>query len=231
MKKIVFTLTLGILSFTAFSQTNFRFGFTTSPGFSWYSVDSKFQKSDGAKFTFNYGAILDLNIGSDERYAISTGLDINMEGGKLVGFSDEEKTYKSSLVAKVQYLEIPIAIKLRSNESAQNLTYYGSLGIVNGFRIRARGKYKFDDGLTSVDEKNIRLKDLPFYDTKNDKIKKINVYQLALHFEAGVEYRVSDNTSVIGGLYFRNGFSNIIKDSDSDRVVSRGIGIRLGVMF
>ncbi|MCO5247633.1 MAG: PorT family protein [Chitinophagales bacterium] len=231
MKKILFTFTLGLFSLTAFSQTNFRFGFTTSPGFSWYSVDSKLQKSEGAKFTFNYGAIMDLNIGTDERYAISTGLDINLEGGKLRGFS-LDKTAESSITAKVQYLEIPIALKLRSNESAQNLTYYGSLGIINGFRIRARGKYAFQPdmvlGKSSIEESNIKIKDLPFYPSN---IKKISPYQLSLHFEAGIEYRVSDNTSVIGGLYFRNGFTNIVKDSDDDRVVARGIGIRLGVMF
>lgn len=235
MKKSFLIITLLLLSFTTFAQSNVRFGFTTSPGISFYSADGKFHDSKGARFSFNYGAIVDFVIDNNERYTITSGLTIDMTGGNLKGVSPDGQ-YKSSMVSKVQYLEIPIGLKLRSNESASNLTFYGTLGIVNGFKIRSRANYQYsgvndlEEGVVPVNisEKNVRVKDLDFYP---NAIKKINPYHMALHFEAGTEFRVSDNTSLVGGLYFRNGFTNVIKDKDSERVVARGLGLRIAVMF
>ena len=233
MKKIFLISTLTLLSITAFAQNKVRFGFTTSPGISWYNADNNRIDSKGTRFSFNYGAIVDLIIDNNDRYAITTGLTIDMNGGKLKGIPEEGSTISgsSSLTTKVQYLEIPVGLKLRSNETAKNLTYYGTLGLINGFRIRSRGKYEFasnEAGVSSISEKNIKIKNLRTFPTD---IKKVNPYQLALHFEAGVEYRVSDNTSVVGGLYFRNGFTNVIDDNDHERVVARGLGLRIAVMF
>lgn len=232
MKKSFLIITLLLLSITTFAQSNVRFGFTTSPGVSFYSADGKYHDSKGARFSFNYGAIVDFVIDNNERYTITSGLTIDMTGGNLKGITPDG-LYSSSMVTKVQYLEIPIGLKLRSNESAQNLTFYGTLGVVNGFKIRSRANYDYTGiGLDGVEfnnnEKNIRIKDLDFYP---NAIKKINPYHMALHFEAGTEFRVSDNTSLVGGVYFRNGFTNVIKDKDSERVVARGLGLRIAVMF
>ncbi len=229
MKKSFLFITLLFLSFSAFAQSNVRFGFTTSPGVSFYSADSKAHNSKGARFSFNYGAIVDFVIDNNERYTITSGLTIDMSGGKLAATSlDTSRIGSASLTTKVQYLEIPVGLKLRSNESASNLTFYGTLGIVNGFRIRSRGDYSYTEGQKVVSESNVRIKNLDFYP---HPIKKISPYHLALHFEGGVEFRVSDNTSLVGGLYFRNGFTNIINDSDSERIVARGLGLRIAVMF
>lgn len=232
MKKSFLIITLLLLSITTFAQSNVRFGFTTSPGISFYSADGKYHDSKGTRFSFNYGAIVDFVIDNNERYTITSGLTIDMTGGNLKG-ATVDGLHQASMVAKVQYLEIPIGLKLRSNESAQNLTFYGTLGVVNGFRIRSRANYDYTGiGLDGVEvnynEKNIRIKDLDFYP---NAIKKINPYNMALHFEAGTEFRVSDNTSLVGGVYFRNGFTNVIKDKDSERVVARGLGLRIAVMF
>ena len=230
MKRSLLIITLLLFSFSSFAQTNVRFGFTTSPGISWYSADSKYLDSKGTRFSFNYGAIVDLVIDNNERYTISSGITIDMSGGKLAGISsDSIPLGSSSLTTKVQYLEIPLSLKLRSNESANNLTYYGSLGIVNSFRIRSRGDYEYNSvGEESVSEENIKVNNLPFYPSN---IKKISPYHLALQFEGGVEFRVSDNTALVGGLYFRNGFTNVVDDNDKERVVARAIGLRVAVMF
>lgn len=240
MKKSFLIISLLFLSFSLFAQGNVRFGFTTSPGISFYSGDSKVQDTKGARFSFNYGAIVDFVLDNNERYAITTGLTIDMNGGNISATPlTKEAGSSAKLTTKNQYLEIPVGLKLRSNETASNLTFYGTLGIVNGFRIRSRGKYEFhqilpgnermEDGEgINISEKNIKIKDLAFYPST---IKKVNPYHLSLHFEAGVEFRVSDNTSIIGGLYFRNGFTNVIKDADNDRIVARGLGLRIAVMF
>ncbi|HUH74563.1 MAG TPA: outer membrane beta-barrel protein [Chitinophagales bacterium] len=232
MKRSILIIALLLFSFSSFAQAKVRFGFTTSPGISWYSADSKFVDSKGTRFSFNYGAVFDFVIDNNERYAISSGVTIDMSGGKLSGVSsDNTNPGSSSLTAKVQYFEIPLSLKLRSNESANNLTFYGSLGIINSFRIRARGAYSYVDQNFPEDnfsDNNVRISNLEFFPSD---INKINLYHLALHFEGGVEFRVSDNTSLVGGIYFRNGFTNVIKDTDNERVVARGLGLRIAVMF
>lgn len=230
MKRSILIITLLLFSVSSFAQSKVRFGFTTSPGISWYSADNKFADSKGTRFSFNYGAVFDFVIDNNERYAISSGVTIDMSGGKIAGFlNDSLNTGTSSLTAKVQYFEIPLSLKLRSNESANNLTFYGSLGIVNSFRIRARGLYEYNNNIDpAISENNIKINDLKFFPSD---ISKVNIYHLSLQFEGGVEFRVSDNTSLVGGLYFRNGFTNIFKDTDNDRVVARGLGLRVAVMF
>ncbi len=235
MKKLFLMVSLFAISLTAYSQVGVRFGFTATPGFSWYSPDHELVESEGVRFSLNYGALVDIVLGNNERYAVATGLTINMGGGKLKGQHPEFPDLSSVLTSKVQYLEIPIGLKLRSNETASNLTFYGNLGLINGINIRSRADYIFDGEVDSELElplsltgKNVKLKNIPFYP---EGIKKVNIYQLGLHFEAGTEFRVSDNTSIVGGLFFRNGFSNVLKDSDNERIVQRGFGFRVAVMF
>jgi len=229
MKRLFMMLTLVCVSSAVFAQGSVRFGFTASPGISWYSADSRDINSKGTRFSFNYGAIVDYIIDNNERYTLTTGLTIDMNGGKLVGYpSTTETGFQSSLVAKTQYLEIPLGLKLRSNETASNLTFYGTLGLVNGFRIRSRGNYSYTDGQTSISESNVKIKNLPFHP---NTIQKISPYHLALHFEGGAEFRVSENTSLVAGIYFRNGFTNVIDDNDKERIVARGLGLRIAAMF
>lgn len=236
MKRSILIITLLLFSFSSFAQSSVRFGFTTSPGISWYSADNKYLDSKGTRFSFNYGAIVDFVIDDNDRYTITSGVTIDMTGGKLSGFSNDSiNPGSSSLTTKVQYFEIPLGLKLRSNESANNLTFYGSLGIVNSFRIRSRGAYEYNgidanipENSITTSENNVKINNLPFHP---NTIQKISPYHLALHFEGGVEFRVSDNTALVGGLYFRNGFTNVIDDNDKERVVARGLGLRIAVMF
>jgi hypothetical protein len=239
MKKMIIAI-LAILTSSNFlkAQDNVRFGFTTSPGISWMSPDNKNIKSDGARFSFNYGAIVDFYMDDNQRYAISTGLTINMNGGNLIGTGlysdtsqmDEPMAVISKITPKLQYLEIPVGLKLRSNETSNNLTYYGLLGLTPGFTIRSRGDYSFQSGPSgiTVEETNIKIKELPFYPNTIDNIIP---FHLSMQFEGGVEYRVGDNTSLVGGLFFRNGFTNMVDDNDGERIVGRAFGLRVAVMF
>ncbi len=231
MKRIKLLLLFITVSLSAFAQENLRFGFTVSPGITWLSPDNKQINSDGARFAFTYGAIVDFIIDDNQRYSITSGIQIAMDGGKLTSFPLERIAGKSGeITAKIQYLELPVGLKLRSNETSSNLTCYGVLGIVNGINIRARADYRYQN-LTeeiNIDEENIKLRDLKFYP---NEIKKVVPYQLSLQFEGGTEFRVAENTSIVGGIFFRNGFTNIMDDNDKERIVGRNVGLRIAVMF
>jgi long-subunit fatty acid transport protein len=220
------------LAFAAFSQEaqGLRFGFTASPGISWMTPDNEQHEKDGSRFAFTYGVLVDYKFGGNERYAIQTGLGITMAGGKLLATSlpdSNDVTYQAKLTPKLQHLEIPIGLKLRSND-VNDLVYYGLFGLTPGFVIRNRAAYEFTDSLGTVASDNIRMKDLKYYPTNVERSVPFN---LGLQIEAGIEYSFTENTALVAGIFFNNGFTNVLKDEDDERVVLRRFGIRLGVLF
>ena len=63
---------------------------------------------------FQYGLLFEPTIGSVERYAISTGVIVNMLGGFLT--AEDTTLGNINTTLRVQYIEIPATIKLRTNE-------------------------------------------------------------------------------------------------------------------
>lgn len=255
MKRILFILvSFFSLQIVNGQSENFRFGFTVSPGLSWWKPDNTAHESGGARFALNYGLLLDYKFGNNDRYALATGLTLTLDGGKLVGTGTETfinqneerngifagynpskiitdtvvSNITTTMTAKLQHLQIPFALKLRSNEVGY-ITYYGSFGLIPAFTIRRRADLiRTVDNVTVTDLNNIEAKNLDFYP---NKINNINPFDLGLTFEAGLEYSMTENTALVGGLYFTNGFINQLDDNDGERVATRNFGIRIGVLF
>ena len=258
MKRILFILiAIFSLQIVKGQNENLRFGFTASPGLTWWKPDNTAHESGGARFALNYGVLIDYRFGNNSRYALSTGLLLTLDGGKLVGTGTQDeiidlggggerfgifnnntlrlppfdtitRNIVTTMTTKTQHLQIPMALKLRSNEVGY-ITYYGSLGVIPAFTIRRRADLKKSiDDVVIINEENIDAKNLDFYP---NKIKNINPFDLGLSFEAGLEYSMTENTALVGGLFFTNGFINQLDDDDKERVVTRNFGIRIGVLF
>lgn len=221
---LIVLLSLGI---KGFSQ-DIRFGITANPSLVWVKPDNSQISSDGVRFGFNFGLVVDYVFGSEERYAINTGLNMLLTGAKIMS-NDTTLNQTNELTARINYLEIPMSIKLRSNEVGY-LTFYGQLGMTPKFAVRSRADLtvKDESGTILTEISNAKFKDIPFYPNSIDKVTPIN---LGLIVEAGLEYDISESTVLVGGLYFDAGFLNMFKDNDDQRVVSRNIGLRLSVLF
>jgi len=230
MKKIVCSIAF-ICVFSGFLQAQqFRFGLTASPVFNWYSIDGDLYSSDGLRFGFQYGILFDQTIGNIERYAFATGLIINMGSGGIA-YYDDTTTISTTFTNRVQYIEIPLTIKLRTNE-VNYVTYYGLFGLTPGITIKARGDIQFDPDLFGTSETDIDLRN------DNDFNYKYQPVNVSLTIGAGMEYAMTENTALTGGLFFQNGFTNVINDDDSGVTGSddnntrlKQFGVRLGVLF
>ncbi len=227
MKKILLILFIIAGALTAQAQ-EFRFGLTTSPVLHWYSVDGNSSESDGTKLGFQYGLLFDQTIGSIERYAFSTGLLINMGGGRIITESAIDtfgNITSHTYTTRVQYIEIPLTFRLRTDE-VNYITYYGQFGLTPGVAIKAEGDVEVapDPGLQSENEVNL-LKD-------NDFFVKYNLFNVSLTIGGGVEYAITENTAIMAGLFFQNGFSNVLNnDNDEDKITLKQLGLRLAVLF
>src|SRR5690606_18857619 len=96
---------------------------------------------------------------------------------------------------KMQYLEIPLSIKLKTDEN-NNMKWYGQFGLTTDFRIGAK--------------QNVERANTPLADnvkaTDNTKFLRAGMI-----IGGGVEYRLSGKTSLLGGLTYNNGLTNIAK--------------------
>lgn len=222
MKKTLIGLLLMILTSAAFAQNNFerdygfRLGLAAYPTIGW--VKPQTGKSNGANLGFAYGLMGDFNFA--ENYSFATGLTITTINGKSTEINPSPYATSTSnptaydLKYKLQYLEIPLTLKLKT-EKIGLIRWYGQFGLSNDFNIGARQDVQLD-GKNIVDNLSIK--------------KDINFYRAGLIIGGGLEYDVARSTSVTTGLTFNNGFTDISGDNNRS-VRNHYVAINFGVFF
>jgi opacity protein-like surface antigen len=219
MKKYLFITIFVVSCINVFSQSNTRFTVFVDPKFSWMASDIKGVESDGTKLGVNIGLNMDNFFA--QNYAFMTGVSIDNTGGSLK-YEINDKPLKTSSNAdtvfagnvlnyKLQYINIPIGLKLKTNEIGY-LTFYTHLGINSGINIKAIGE---------VDA----------YELENENIAdEIKLFNLGYFIGAGVEYSIGGNSAVVLGLTYTNGFIDITTDSDN-KVTMSNLTVRIGILF
>lgn len=251
MKKIALLFTfLLFMGSKMYGQTDFRFGFQVSPTFSWISTDDKFINGNGTNLGLKLGMLGEKYFAGSESYALTFGVGFAFnQGGTLSHDSDGEfeggnywsqselsnELYRElpdpvNLKYSIQYIEIPIGLKMRTQEFGY-LRYFVEPGFNLGIKTQARGA----------------ISGASFENVENEDIKKdVNFLNIALGLGAGVEYTIGENTALVGGLYFQNGFIDMTDDGatrfqrdgatlteikEDSKASVKSITIRIGVMF
>ena len=217
MKKYLFIAILALTTLNVFSQ-NTRFTVFVDPKFPWMSSDLKNIESDGSKLGVNIGLNVDKFFAPN--YALMTGISIDNTGGKLI-FTDAKKlkingpdttlTPGSSVNYKLQYINIPLGLKLKTNEIGY-LTFFTHLGINGGINIKATAEVKDFE----LDNENIS--------------SEIKLFNLGYYIGAGVEYSIGGNSAIVLGLTYTNGFIDITTESDN-KITLSNLAIRIGILF
>lgn len=212
MKKLfaIVIIVFGLQTLSA--QSNFRLGLTFSPNVSWIDPDTRGVAADGNRLGFKYGVIADFNFA--ENYAFSSGIFLTHTGGSVSLPSSAEEANGAfgnlNSEMKLQYLEIPLSLKLRTNEIGY-MKYFGQIGLGTAINIGARSDLQFVD-----------LSGNEVFNVEDESISDdINLFMMNLIIGAGVEYNVSGNTAIMVGLSFHNGFTNIF-DFDVVKVDRNG---------
>jgi hypothetical protein len=205
---------------------NFRFGLKVTPSVNWLKPDSKLITGNGAAVKYGGGVILEFKLAKVA--SVQTGLQIDMDGGKIKYNNDgtnkalyfynnlDEKIIEYNIADtsnvnythyqlnsrkyNITYVTLPIALKLKTKEIG-SLTYFGQVGMNTSFRWKANA----NDELTKVANAANETK------TKVDITKDINIVNFALNAGLGAEYNLSGSTSILFGLNYTFGFSNVTK--------------------
>lgn len=212
MKKAFLPLAVAALLTTATTAQDSRgvkLGIKAAPSLSWIRSSTKEIKGDGMNLGFSFGLMTDFRLGSDN-YGLSTGLFLNLTGAKQKSTSYHTKLagldrtipafeFKRSY----QYVELPILIKLKTNEIGY-MTYYGQLGFGSAFCVTAKSDvYKYDAAATGLGQ------DAKFtHEEKANILKETVPFRASLVVGIGAEYKFAGNTTMVFGLNYNNGFTD-----------------------
>lgn len=219
MKKLL-VLVLTIIHCYSFAQDKFRLGLHVSPTLGWTKPDNGFSTGK-VRAGVEYGLITDFAFNDNGNYSLSTGVSLAVTGGNIEG------PLNSNAQFKLQYVTIPILLKLKTDQFKDKFAVYGKFGLLNSFRYASKSTIEAG-GITFFENENINKKDngTGFYST---------LFNFSLQAGAGVEYYISDNTSLLMGVFYNRGFIPAVKQNipgdDDARMILNNFGLRLGVMF
>ena len=225
MKKINTLILFCLLTGLSFAQdgksssSKFRLGFKASPNISWFSSDNSNMTVGDKSLQFGYG--LNFDIFFAQNYAIGTGINLNNTGSRLSYFKkyENESDIEIAEITRdltLKYIQIPLTLKLKTNEIGY-ITYWGQFGLGLNMNMKALSNDEIDyityqtkdaSGNLSPYTNSSRLSEsLSKVDIKDD----INIFSSNLILAAGIEYSLSGNTSLLAGITFQNGFTDVLR--------------------
>lgn len=208
-KNLLLVVALVVSSTCAMAQ--FKLGFKFSPSLSANRIDSDSDvvsfSSDGTGLRFTAGLIADYAI--TENYYFSTGI---LLASKRAAFKVTEPDGVRKEEYALQYIQLPVSLKLFTNEVALDKRIYFQVGATMDVNVKEEPK-----------------KDSYVY------IEDFKLFDASLLIGTGLEYKVGVNTIVFGGFTYSRGLLNTVDeqiDLDQDIILKNDyIGLDLGVKF
>lgn len=174
--------------------------------------------SSGAGLRFSAGLTGDFYFGKN--YAFMTGLWYTVKRAGI-------EFGNAKIVQNTQYLQVPVAVKLYTNEISTDMKMYFVLGGTLGVKIAEKRK----------SSENIPDSVL----TKEGDV--FSPIDIGLLLGAGVEYQMGENTILFGGITYNRGLLNAMskkgfvptrnneKSSNFYTVNTNLIGLEVGIKF
>jgi hypothetical protein len=211
MKKVFLTIAALAIAPAAFAQV--EIGLKVSPSIAYLRPDSPAGTSftsEKAKVSFGGGIFMDYFFG--ENYAFNTGLFLTGKGG-TIGYNDRASAPAGGTTGvrveqkiAMQYLEIPLTVKLFTNEVAPDTRVYFQVGgsVAVPVQVRINGDKYYTDP----------------YDNNNQTKAGKHVLDIDANIigGAGVEYQLGQSTKLLAGISYHHGLV------DFDRYFERNRG-------
>ena len=203
---------IGFIAISSYSFGQWQLGVKVSPGL---TTSRNAVISDTLELTKNAsgmrimaGIVLDFQF--QENYYFSTGINFMP---KKLGYHINGITpgvvYND--VIKVQYLQLPLTMKLYTNEIALDMRLYFQFG--------------------AMAELNVKDNMLELQDTF---VQKVGLFDVSIPVAAGAELKLGESTSVFAGIVYHRGFLNQVSESMIGKDIAlkmQFIGLEVGVKF
>ncbi|MBN2481086.1 MAG: PorT family protein [Bacteroidales bacterium] len=203
-----------------FAQQTIRLGIHADPAITWLAPKNKNLDRDGMRIGIGGGLIVEYYF--HKNYAIASGISFNLLGGNLIyqdsvaiitGKEDDlvSLTPGTSVAYNLNYFTIPVSLKMKTNEIGY-FTYFAQFGFLPQFNTGSKAN--------SVGK---RLE-------KDFVGKEINLIKLSYFIGAGLEYSLGGHSSLLFGLFWDNGFTDVLSSKDY-KALNNYVTIRAGIMF
>ena len=240
MKKLLVAtfILLATANFAQRHSKDIRIGFLLEPNLAWLHPNENGVTNDGSKVGINYGLMLDYEFA--DNYILSTGLQVNHNGGKLsyvgnswsnnnVGYLQASPSSTSTSTANynlsLQYIDIPFAIKLKSSNKGK-MNYWGSFGGFLAVPIKARADINTNFFVGSGSSN--------FSKDNDNVIGNVQPINIGMQIGAGVELPITSSNVLVAGLIFNNGFIDVTKNGSwggDGRINLNSLALKLGILF
>lgn len=203
MKKLLLAL-LTVAGSAGAASAQVEIGLKLSPSVTNLRTESPSASSfqnESSKLAIGGGLIVDYFFG--QNYAFSSGLQLVGKGGTISYFNEsDQKRYEQKI--GIQYLEIPVTVKLFTNDVATDTKLYFQLGGSLGGAIAGKinGNKRFTDPVTGNENKALDYVILP---------------DAAVLLGFGAEYQLGQSTKVFAGLSYHRGLLNIDNYFEDER--------------
>jgi len=170
-----------------------------------YLVNSK-----GGKAGYSWGLMAEYFFAPN--YGIATGFDLSTTGGKIESTLNPNKVdpnapntvLSSDFNYKLQYLEIPFNLKLRSDpfgDPLHGIRIFGQIGLTAGINISRKATFDID-----YNDENGKPTTLQGSNVKLQGVLAVPPVMLQMNVGAGIEYPITQKLLFYTGLFFNNGF-------------------------
>lgn len=210
MKKLFFVTILIISALTSHAQV--RFGFRIAPNLSYNRIESTDEvykiESNGSKIKLQLGPTFDFPF--RENHFFSTGLYFTTKHVSITA-TEQANSIINDESFNLQFLQVPISLKLYTDEVGLDKKIYFQFGTAVDFRTQ---------GIL----------------TDNSILNEVKFVDLAALLAIGIDYRLGINTKLYGGLFYNRGLLDSVKDSPLSadqtwRLNKDVFGLELGVTF
>ncbi len=226
--------------------SKFHFGLNLSPSISWIDTDDSRISGDGTALGLKLATQAEFFFA--ENYAIETGIGFHFNaGGTLLsdyggrfftntlsaGGSEPYNNPNSPTDGKVrldysiQYLEIPLGLRLHTRDFGYLRYYIQAPVFTLGIRTNAMGQ--ISGGNRTPERTDLTIK------------SEVTPFALSWGLGGGAEYEVGGGTRLVGGLQFQRLFTDVTKDGDyvytgreagkDPKATLNSLTLRLGVLF
>lgn len=201
--KIIIAFALVLISAPVFSQdSRFKLGLRFAPSLSMTRVvdieekDKKTIESNGAGLRFSAGLTGDFYFGKN--YSFYTGLwYTTMRSGVKFSSNTILGNFEGEAIYSLQYVQVPVAIKLFTNEIATDTKLYFVIGGTAGIKINEK----------DIDWNSNQPNDEVF--SKPGKGTAYSYFDAGLLLTAGAEHQLGENTIIFGGLSYNRGLLGV----------------------
>lgn len=236
MKRLFFTVlfTTTILSV----QAQLKFGIRVAPQLTWSSPDNKNTETNGTRINFGYGLMVDYYF--SDNYAIGTevimqtyGTNLNLKKDKFASIAQGAATFPVTENLKydyqLQYVQIPILLKMRTKEIGYT-RYYAEFGVTSG--ILTRAKADVDMGAFKVENMNVNAPDdEDRFSIETVRYKDgVKTFRAALSFGAGIQHKMFGESYLVAGLRYDNALNSFTED-DRWKTGLSGLSLNVGILF